>query len=117
MKILIDKQLPTKLRFRFTEAGVDTFTIRDRSWLGIKNGELLKYLVNYGFDVLITNHKHMYDQQHINCEKFSILTINSKINRYPDILEAFAVITNELKVIESNLLLKKFSYQLTTTHL
>jgi len=45
MKVLIDEQLPTKLKYRFTEPDFEVFTVRDIGWLGKKNGELLQLMI------------------------------------------------------------------------
>jgi predicted nuclease of predicted toxin-antitoxin system len=39
MKILLDENIPTKVKFDFGE-GYEIFTVRDMNWLGKKNGEL-----------------------------------------------------------------------------
>ncbi|MGN6532725.1 MAG: DUF5615 family PIN-like protein [Ginsengibacter sp.] len=41
MKLLLDENLPVKLKYRFTEKGINAFTVRDMRWLGKKNGDLL----------------------------------------------------------------------------
>jgi hypothetical protein len=38
MKILIDEQLPVKLKYRF-QPELEVSTVRDEQWLGIKNGD------------------------------------------------------------------------------
>lgn len=53
MKILLDENLPTKLKFDFGK-GVEIFTVRDMNWLGKKNGELLSLAALHGFDILLT---------------------------------------------------------------
>ena len=58
MKILIDEQLPTKLKFRFIDAGYTASTVRDMNWLGKKNGDLLASMQKEQFDILITNDKN-----------------------------------------------------------
>jgi len=39
MKILLDENIPAKLRFDFGK-GYEVFTVGDMNWLGKKNGEL-----------------------------------------------------------------------------
>ena len=62
MKVLIDEQLPTKLKFRFLNSNHEVITVRDMEWLGKKNGELIKLMQTNGFNVLLTNDKNMYYQ-------------------------------------------------------
>ena len=65
MKILIDEQLPIKLKYRFAEKGYEVYSVKDMNWLGIKNGQLLYQMQLSEFDILITNDKNMYYQQRI----------------------------------------------------
>jgi predicted nuclease of predicted toxin-antitoxin system len=46
MKLLLDENLPKKLKIDFQ--GHEVYTVRDMGWNGIKNGELLKLLVSNG---------------------------------------------------------------------
>jgi predicted nuclease of predicted toxin-antitoxin system len=101
MKILIDEQLPTKLKHRFAATGFEVYTVRDMDWLGKKNGELLILMVENNFDLLITNDKNLYYQQKIEKYPFSILNINTKTNRYDNILLVLDLIKNKLAEIKS----------------
>ena len=53
MKLLLDENLPHKLRTEIV--GHDVFTVAYMGWAGIENGELLAKAVANGFDALITN--------------------------------------------------------------
>ena len=53
MKILLDENLPTKLKFDFGE-DFEIFTVRDMDWLGKKNGELLGLAVFNDFNIFLT---------------------------------------------------------------
>jgi predicted nuclease of predicted toxin-antitoxin system len=101
MKILIDEQLPTKLKYRFIEAGFDVHTVRDMNWLGKKNGDLLETMALNNFSVLLTNDKNLYYQQKTDTLKVCIVNINSKTNRYDDVLELINPIKNKLKEVET----------------
>ena len=52
MKILLDENIPAKLRLDFGEA-YEVKTVRDMKWLGKKNGQLLELAVFNGFDIFI----------------------------------------------------------------
>jgi len=103
MKILIDEQLPTKLKYRFIELGHEVSTVRDMDWLGKKNGDLLESMSTNNFQVLITNDKNLYYQQKISTLKVCIVNINSKTNRYSDVMEVIEPIKNKLKEVETYL--------------
>lgn len=51
MKILLDESLPRKLRNDFGQEH-KVWTVRDKSWLGKKNGELLRLMVDNNFELL-----------------------------------------------------------------
>ena len=53
MKILLDESLPRKLRNDFG-SDHEVWTVRDKGWLGKKNGELLKLIATNGFEILVT---------------------------------------------------------------
>ena len=69
MKILLDENLPRKLKARFGPE-FEVKTVRDMGWLGKKNGELLGLLVLNGFDVFVTIDKNLRHQQ--NLAKFLV---------------------------------------------
>jgi predicted nuclease of predicted toxin-antitoxin system len=69
MKILLDENLPTKLRVEFGE-NHEVFTVSFMGWSTKKNGELLGLMVYHGFDALVTLDKNIPFQQ--NIEKFPI---------------------------------------------
>ena len=52
MRVLLDENLPSKLR-RLFETGVEVVTVGYRGWKGKENGELLKSAESE-FDVLVT---------------------------------------------------------------
>ena len=101
MKILIDEQLPTKLKYRFIEANFDTHTVRDIEWLGTKNGDLLQLMADNNFDVLLTNDKNLYYQQKVETLKVCIVNVNAKTNRYDDVFELMGTIKLKLKEVEA----------------
>ena len=110
MKILIDEQLPTKLKHLFSGIGHEVFTVRDMKWLGTKNGCLLSLMSENKFNLLLTNDKNLYYQQKISTLKVCILNINARTNRYDDIFALLELIKNKLKGVESHLLTEPGGY-------
>ena len=80
-KILLDENLPKKLKFRFGKE-FEVLTVPDLQWNSLKNGELLQAMQENNFAVLITVHENLRFQQ--NLDKFNIIVIvlNAKDNRY-----------------------------------
>ncbi len=61
MRLLLDENLPKQLKQDFLEHEI--YTVRDKQWNGIKNGELLKLLVSNSFNALLTYDKNLQHQQ------------------------------------------------------
>jgi predicted nuclease of predicted toxin-antitoxin system len=78
MKILLDESLPTKLSELFgTEHEV--LTVLNMNWLGKKNGELLRLVMENNFDVFVTADRNLPYQQNLRATTF-ILAILCGIN-------------------------------------
>ena len=61
--------MPRKLRKDFEDAH-EVWTVKDKGWLGKKNGELLKLMVQENFEVFVTvDHNLTYQQ---NTEKLPL---------------------------------------------
>lgn len=71
MKILIDENLPKRLKQYFSNHSI--FTVHDMKWQSKSNGELLKMMESEGFDILFTFDKNLQYQQ--NIYKYSIIII------------------------------------------
>ncbi|QJD80905.1 DUF5615 family PIN-like protein [Spirosoma rhododendri] len=91
MKILLDENVPKKLRFRLkSRLGVtEVQTVRDMGWTGRKNGELLGLLTLNGFNLLITIDKSLYKQQNLDNFSVTVVVLNVKTTRYEDIQPIF----------------------------
>ncbi|MCY7353407.1 MAG: DUF5615 family PIN-like protein [Cytophagaceae bacterium] len=63
MKVLLDENLPRKLKFRL--APHEVFTVREMGWTGQKNGRLLKLMHKSGFQLLITADENLSFQQNL----------------------------------------------------
>ena len=53
MKVLLDENIPYKVKFDFGKE-FEVKSVRDVGWLGKKNGELLGLITFNGFDFFIT---------------------------------------------------------------
>jgi predicted nuclease of predicted toxin-antitoxin system len=94
MKILLDENLPTKLKYDFGE-NFEIHTVRDMDWLGKKNGELLGLAVFNGFEIFMTLDRNLKNQQSIN--KFDLkfiilLAVNNKHQTLQSYIEKVKVL-------------------------
>lgn len=88
MKILIDENLPLKLKASFG-AEHEVYSVREMQWMGKKNGELLGLMTFEGFEVLVTMDKNLPRQQ--NLSKFAVvifvlLGINNKLETLQELV-------------------------------
>lgn len=111
MKVLLDEQLPVKLKYRL-QPELEASTVRDERWLGIKNGNLILLAVEAGFSVFITNDQSLYYQQRMTQFAILFINLNQESNRYDDILPCIYKVKYWLLANESQiaLLVKERNY-------
>lgn len=80
MKLLIDENLPKRLKLDFPEHKI--YTVNDKGWNSKKNGELLKLMLKEGFEVLLTFDKNLQYQQNFEEYPISVLVLNAEDNTY-----------------------------------
>jgi hypothetical protein len=68
MKMLLDENLPQKLGLELK--GHEVLTVKQMGWSGKKNGELVRLMLQNGFQALITFDQNIQYQQ--NFEKYPI---------------------------------------------
>jgi predicted nuclease of predicted toxin-antitoxin system len=81
MKFLLDESLPQKLRNDFGNLH-EIWTVKDKGWLGKKNGELLRLLSENNFDFFITIDRNLPYQQNTERLPFTIFVLCAPNNRY-----------------------------------
>lgn len=77
MKILLDENVHNKLKFRFPDH--DVVTVRDMGWSGQRNGDLMRLMIDFKFDLLVTLDKGFEHQQ--NFVKYPIPVLVLKVKR------------------------------------
>lgn len=80
MKLLLDENLPKRLKLDFPEHEI--FTVRDKGWNGIKNGKLLSLLLENSYDALFTFDKNLSYQQNFFKYTITVFVLNAPINSY-----------------------------------
>lgn len=83
MRLLLDENLPKRLKQDFPDHEV--FTVRDKQWNGIKNGELLKLLIDDSFNALLTFDKNLQHQQNFAKYTITVFVLTAKINQYMEL--------------------------------
>ena len=83
MRLLLDENLPKRLKNDFLSHEV--FTVRDKDWQGIKNGELLKRMIQEDFDALLTFDKNLQFQQNFARYSIAVFVLSARINSYEEL--------------------------------
>jgi predicted nuclease of predicted toxin-antitoxin system len=98
MKLLLDENLPKRLKQDFPDQ--DVFTIREKGWNGLKNGELLKLMINEGFDALLTFDKNLQHQQNFTKYPITVFILSAPINSYIEMSKLSVIVHEHLKKSE-----------------
>ena len=80
MKLLLDENLPKKLKQDFQD--VEVFTVNDKGWNGKTNGELIKLMMAEKFDALLTFDKNLEHQQNFQKFPIAVFALNAPDNTY-----------------------------------
>ncbi len=80
MKLLIDENLPKRLKRDFPEHQV--LTVREKGWNGKNNGALLRAMMSEGFNVLLTFDKNIQHQQNIEKYPVAVFLLTAKNSSY-----------------------------------
>ena len=108
MKLLLDENLPKKLKLEFPEHEI--FTVSDKKWNGIKNGELLRLLTENKFDAFLTFDKNLQHQQNFSKYSITVFVLSAKINSYKVLRNAVPEI---IYYLNKNLLPKEYPIIIT----
>ena len=80
MKLLLDENLPKRLKRDFAE--YEIFTVRDKGWSSKKNGELLELMLAEDFNVLITFDQNLEHQQNFEKYPITVFVLIAENNTY-----------------------------------
>ncbi len=75
MKVLLDEDLPYKLRTAIPNH--DVSTVAYLGWKGLKNGELLRAAEASGFEVFVTADKKLPKQQNLEAKAFATVVLST----------------------------------------
>ena len=95
MKLLLDENLPKRLKLDFPDHEI--YTVRDMGWNGKTNGELMLLMIADHFEALLTFDKNMQHQQNFNLYTIPVLVLNAPNNIYPALKKLVPQIKETLK--------------------
>ncbi len=94
MKLLLDENLPVKLKYRFTEIGLEVYTLRDMHWLGKENGVLLNLMKAENFTGFVTIDNNLAFQNNFTDYSIAVIILVAHDNTYETIMEFFDIIVS-----------------------
>jgi hypothetical protein len=94
-KVLLDENLPVKLKYRLQDV-CEIYTVNDKGWNALENGELITTIQQDGFDYLLTSDKHLQYQQNLAKYTIGFIVLNVLNNNYESILPLVDKIKNIL---------------------
>ena len=96
-KVQLDENLPVKIKYRLQDE-CEIFTVTEKKWNSLENGDLITAMQENNFDFLITSDKNLRYQQ--NLEKYSInfIILNVNDNNYESILP----LISKIKIVLQN---------------
>ena len=77
MRVLLDENLPHRLRSKLT--GCEAVTAADAGLSGLKNSALLRAAINAGFDVLVTADKTLQYEQNLSRHAIGIVLLSTNL--------------------------------------
>ena len=95
MKLLLDENLPKRLKLESSEHEI--YTVYDKGWSGKKNGELMQLLIAENFDALFTFDKNLQYQQNFQKYSLPVLVLNATDNTYNTLRNLIPGIKETLK--------------------
>ena len=98
MRLLLDENLPKRLKQDFAEHEV--YTVRDRGWNGIKNGVLLQLMLENNFQALLTFDKNLQHQQNFSQYTITVFVLNAPINTYATLTQLSEKVKKYLQLEE-----------------
>jgi hypothetical protein len=104
MKILLDENLPHKLRLEIH--GHEVFTTAFMGWAGIENGSLLTIAGDNGFGVLITNDRGLEYEQNQDSLPISVIVLLVKSNTIESLRPLLPSVQATIAIIKRGELVK-----------
>jgi len=108
-KILLDENLPRPLVKHFSTE-LEVTSVHDMGWAEKKNGDLIRSMLEAGFEYLMTADKNLKNQQNLDKYPVKLIVIKSFDNRYKTLVqfvtrieEVILSADREAKIIEIDL--------------
>ena len=98
MRVLLDEDLPVRLRLHFAEE-VNVETVEFRGWKGFKNGILLQAAEDH-FDVFVTMDDNLPDQQYLQQFDLAVAILRARSKNLKDLLDLMPELERKLPELQ-----------------
>jgi predicted nuclease of predicted toxin-antitoxin system len=104
-RILLDENLPRPLAKLFT-APLEVVSVHDLGWGEKKNGDLIRSMLEEGFEFLLTADKNLQNQQNLEKYPVRLIVLKTVDNRFKTLVSYVSVIqeaiinADEAQIIE-----------------
>ena len=94
-KILLDENLPRPLAKLFT-APLEVISVHDIGWAEKKNGDLIRSMLQEGFEYLLTADKNLQNQQNLDKYPVRLVVLRTFDNRFKTLVPYIALIQDTI---------------------
>ena len=98
MRILIDECLPRKLKHQL--ANHDVSTLQEMGWSGVKNGALLRLMMDQ-FEVFITIDGNLAYQQNMSAVNIIVIVLNAPNSKLESLLPLMPAVREALITLQA----------------
>ena len=95
MRLLLDENLPKRLKLDFADHEV--YTVLEKGWNGFQNGKLLQAMLEDDFHALLTFDKNLQHQQNFNKYLITVFVLSAKRNTCGELTKFTRLIQHYLK--------------------
>ena len=78
MRLLLDENIPKRLKLDLSDHEV--YTVLEKGWNGLRNGDLLKLMLGDGIKALLTFDKNLTHQQNFRKYPISVFVLIAENN-------------------------------------
>lgn len=98
MKVLLDEDIPVKLREHLTDH--DVFTVAYLGLKGVRNGNLMRHAESEGFDILLTRDTGLGHQRPREVQRLALILVRIGHGKLPDLLPHLERIRSAISVAQ-----------------
>jgi predicted nuclease of predicted toxin-antitoxin system len=100
-RILLDENLPKPLAKQFV-GNLEVTSVHDMGWAELKNGELIKAMLETGFEYLLTADKNLQNQQNLDKYPVKLILIRTYDNRYKTLIQYVPMIQQIIEAADES---------------